>query len=1112
MRCPACGQENRSGRRFCGECGKKLVLRCAACRADNDPDEKFCGDCGRPLPGTHERGGVPEAGYTPRYVAERLLPASRRAVAGERKLVTVLFADVKGSMDVSADLDPEEWHRVMDRFFAIMTEGVHRFEGTVNQYTGDGIMALFGAPIAHEDHAQRACHAVLHLREELALFRRELERERGPAVAVRMGLNSGPVVVGAIGDDLRMDYTAIGHTVGLAARMEQIAEPDHAFVSEFTAHLVAGEFRLRDLGARDVKGMPRPIHVFDLEGVGELQSRLDVLRARRFSRFVGRATEMRILEGALERARGGSGSVIGIVAEPGIGKSRLCSEFVEHCRERGVPVYEGHCPAHLRLVPFQLVRQLVRAYCDVGPRDGDADARAKIEARVLRDGGARDALPLLYDFLGVPSPTEPCPTLDPEVRQRRLFGLLRRVLAARSRREPIVMLIDDAQWIDAGSEAFVSELGGITATGFLLVVNFRPEYRPPWTEQPFYQHLPLAPLGADAASELLAELLCGDAAMARLAAMVRERAAGNAFFMEEIVRSLVEDGYLAGAPGGYSLARDVAQLRLPPTVQVVLAARIDRLLERDKMVLQAAAVIGREFDEPLLRHVVELDSDELAASLHRLRAAEFMYRVDVDHVLRFAFNHPLGQEVAYREQLTERRAQMHGAVARAIEALATERSEHYEALAHHYGQSTDREPAVAYHELAGDKAKAVYSLELARRQYGAGVRLLDRLPRTPERASTRIDLASKWADAGVHGPSVDQLDAIRTSLADAEALGDAARAARCLYWAAFLEYSLGEHRAAIGHYEQSLAQAEALGLEPLVARLRCNLGCSHAIGTDYARALELLTDGIARLRRDPTTSTQSQTLPYSLAVVGLALGDMGRFPEAYDGAEEGLRMVQATGRRSLQTSVQTMIAFIQTFQGRWADALATTLHARASAEEVGIPHTVGTLLSLAGWCRFHQGDERAGLDAMTEAIERLERGRWYFSMSWSLAVLADALARTGEIEPARRYAERALARAAELDRLGEATAHRALMTVVATEHPGDVAALRHHYDAAQAVATRKAAPRELALGDLRLGELLALAGRTDDGLELLARATDALERLDMPWYAERARATARTRG
>jgi tetratricopeptide (TPR) repeat protein len=379
--------------------------------------------------------------------------------------------------------------------------------------------------------------------------------------------------------------------------------------------------------------------------------------------------------------------------------------------------------------------------------------------------------------------------------------------------------------------------------------------------------------------------------------------------------------------------------------------------------------------------------------------------------------------------------------------------------------------------------------------------------------SKRIDLVSRWADAGLYGPTVEQLDAVRMSLAHAEALGDPARAARCLYWAAFLEYCLGDQRAAIGHYEQCIAQAEALGLEPLVVRLRCNLGHSHAAVTNYATALELMTDGIARLRRDPDATTSSVTLPYSHGIVGLVLGDMGRFAEAYDNINEGLRLVQATGRRSIEASVQQTMAFVQVFQGKWADGRATSLRARALSEEVGAPAMIATTMALEGWCRFHQGEERVGLDAMIEAVDRLERLRTYFTMSWTLASCAEALALAGDTEAARRYAERALARAAELDGLGEVTAHRTLMTVAAAVRPLDVAAVRRHYDAAQDAAKRKGVERELALGDLRLGELLAADGRLDEANPPLGRAHAALERLDMPWWAERARAaTARIRG
>jgi class 3 adenylate cyclase len=361
--------------------------------------------------------------YTPKHLVEKIL-TSRSALEGERKQVTVLFADVKGSMDLAEQVDPEEWHKIMDRFFAIVSEGVHRFEGTINQYTGDGIMALFGAPIAHEDHAQRACYAALHLQQELRRYADELRLERGLNFSVRMGLNSGEVVIGKIGDDLRMDYTAQGHTVGLAARMEQIAEAGKALITEHTSKLASGYFALRDLGDTRIKGLSDPLHVFELEGVGRVRTRLEASHARGFSKFVGRSSEMTSLEAALERATSGNAQVVGVVAEPGTGKSRLCYEFAERCRARGIPVHEAHGVAYGKTIPLLPVIEFFRGYFGITEQDTPQAARDKIAGRmVLLDEKLADGLPVMFDFLGVPDPERPSSPLGPEERQRRFFDV-----------------------------------------------------------------------------------------------------------------------------------------------------------------------------------------------------------------------------------------------------------------------------------------------------------------------------------------------------------------------------------------------------------------------------------------------------------------------------------------------------------------------------------------------------------------------------------------------------------------------------------------------------------------------------------------------------------------
>jgi class 3 adenylate cyclase len=716
----------------------------------------WSGNAAAEPPGTRVAASPPARdprSYTPQHLAEKIL-TSRSALEGERKQVTVLFADVKGSMHLAEQVDPEEWHKVMDRFFAILSDGIHRFEGTVNQYTGDGIMALFGAPIAHEDHAQRACYAALHLQDELRRYADELRLEHGLNFSVRMGLNSGEVVVGKIGDDLRMDYTAQGHTVGLAARMEQIAEAGKALLTDHTAKRVAGYFALRDVGETRIKGLGDPLHVFELEGLGRVRTRIEVSRARGFTRFVGRQSEMTVLETALERAIAGSAQVIGVVAEPGTGKSRLCYEFTERCRAREIPVYEGHGVSHGKAIPLLPILEFQRSAFGITEHDTARAARDKIAGRMLLlDETLAEGLPIMFDFLGVPDPERPASPLGPEARQRQLFDVIRRLARARSAREPAVYLFEDLHWFDRSSEEFIENLVELVpGNRTLVLLNFRPEYHAAWMQRSYYQQLPLLPLGPEAIKELFADLLGSDPSLQRLRGVIQDRTGGNPFFIEEIVRSLVETGVVAGARGAYRLVTPVEEVAVPATVQSVLAARIDRLPEWEKQVLQTASVIGKEFSEPILRRVAEPGDGDLAAALHTLTSAELLYQEALYPEAEYSFKHPLTQEVAYRSQLTERRARVHAAVARATEEVDSGKlGERAALLAYHWEHAGDAREAATWHRRAGEWVGANNPAE-AMRHWGSVRQLLDTLPETPEslaeRAAVRAQIMTHLARVG----------------------------------------------------------------------------------------------------------------------------------------------------------------------------------------------------------------------------------------------------------------------------------------------------------------------------------------------------------------------------
>ena len=780
MNCPKCKQENPPLARFCIQCATPLAPTCAGCGTELPPAARFCPQCARPAGAVIERSDAPQAAM-PRHLAERVLQ-SRAAIEGERKQVTVLFADMKGSTELLADRDPEEARSILDPVLNRMMEAVHRYEGTVNQVMGDGIMALFGAPLAHEDHAVRACYAALRLHESIRRGADEVRRTHGIEVQVRVGLNSGEVVVRSIGSDLRMDYSAVGQTTHLAARMEQLAPPGSTRLSAATLALAEGYIDVKALGPIPIKGIAEPVEAFELLGATDARTRLQARRARGLTRFVGRDAEMEQLRSAAEQAKGGRGQIIAVVGEPGVGKSRLYFEFTHSHRAEGWRVIEASSVSYGKATAFLPLADLLRGYFAIDRRDDLRTIRAKVTGAVLTlDDALRDAVPAALWLLDALADDSPFLQLESSQRRRLTLDALKHLLLRESQVQPVMLVFEDLHWIDAETQAFLDVLAdSLPGTAVLLAVNFRPEYRHDWAGKTYYRQLRIDPLTPQNAEHLLHDLLGNDPSLAPLERMLAERTQGNPLYIEESVRMLVETGALSGAPGAYRLVRDFDALGMPASVQAILAARIDRLQPEDKRLLQAAAVVGMDVPYVVLSAIAGLDEDGMRGGLARLQAAEFVYEARLFPDLEYTFKHALTHDVAYGGVLGERRRALHGAIVGAVERLldAEHRAQYVERLAHHAVRAEDTGQALRYLRLAAAKAAARSANREAVAYLEQALTLLADLPETPEHLSQALDIRMALGPAlmAIKGESAPEIEALYLRMLDSvERLGEGPR-------------------------------------------------------------------------------------------------------------------------------------------------------------------------------------------------------------------------------------------------------------------------------------------------------------------------------------------------
>jgi class 3 adenylate cyclase/tetratricopeptide (TPR) repeat protein len=1063
-------------------------------------------------PPVRDRTPVP-ASYTPSHLAEKILH-SRAALEGERKQVTVLFADLKGSMELLADRDPEEARQLLDPVLERLMDAVHRFEGTVNQVLGDGIMALFGAPIAHEDHALRACYAALAMQAAMRPYAEEVRGRHGMALQLRVGLHAGEVVVRAIGNDLHMDYSAVGQTTHLAARMEQLATPGSVLLTAATLRLVEGLVQINALGPVPVKGLTDPLEVFELVGASPLRRRLQAAAARGLTRFVGRQTELAALQQALERAGAGYGQVVALVGEAGVGKSRLVYEFIHAPQTQDWRVLESTSVSYAKATPYFPVLELLRHYAHVEEHDDPRTIRAKITGQVLtQDEALQETIPALLGLLDALPADSPFLQLDAPQRRQRTLEALKGVLLRESQAQPLLLVFEDLHWIDSETQALLDRLvEGLPTARLLLLVNYRLEYQHSWGGKTYYTQLRLDPLPPASADEVLQALLGDDPGLAPLKRLLIERTEGNPFFLEESVRTTVETGVLVGDPGAYRLAQALPTIQVPATVQAVLAARIDRLPPEEKRLLQTAAVIGTEASLPLLQAIAELPEDALHRGLAHLQAAEFLYETRLFPEREYTFKHALTHEVAYSSLLQERRRALHARIVEVLEALAGDRlAEQVERLAQHALRGEVWDKALAYCRQAGEKAWARPAYREAVGYFEQALSALAYLPATRDMCEQAIDLRLALRSALLQSGDLGRnLAVLREAEALAVALDDPYRLGKVSDFLSFHFSLMGVYDQAIAAAQRALALATAGGEAVLQALANQSLGTAYLAQGDYRRAIDCLGQTRAFFegaRRHERVGQVNLPAVRSRAYLARCHAELGAFPAGRALGEEGLRIAEAVAHPHSLTMALSGIGLLALHQGDLPRAVLLLERAVGLCREVDLPLFFPWVFAALGAAYALSGRIADALPLLTQAMaQATATGRVDFQARCRLP-LGEVQLVAGYLEEAQTLAEEALAHALAHQEHGhQAYALRLLGEIAARHEPPERGQAEEYYCQALIMADELGMRPLQAHCHRSLGLLYAWTGRRDEARADLSTAIDLYRAMEMTFWLPQAEA------
>jgi len=969
MKCPKCQLENPEGIKFCGECGAKLEKVCPNCNSLNPPQFKFCGECGHnltipsPEPSSKDLSFDEKLDkiqrYLPKGLTEKIL-AQKDKIEGERKQVTVMFCDMEGFTQLSERLGPEEAYGIMDQVYEILIHKVHDYEGTVNEMTGDGVMALFGAPIALEDAPQRAIRSSLAIHREMTKFSDSIKQEKEsiPPLKMRVGIHTGPVVVGIMGNDLRVEFKAVGDTVNLASRMEGLAQPGTTYVTEDTFRATEGFFRFETLGEREVKGKKEPLKTFQVIATSTSRTRFDVSADRGLMPFVGRERELELLIDGLNRAKEGKGQAFSIVSEAGVGKSRLLYEFRKAMSSENVTFLEGKCLSYSRNVAYHLVIDSLKANFDIGDGDGDSEIREKVIrglkiVRVDEDS----TLPYLLEILSVKdSGIEKIP-LSPEARKDRMIESIKLIVLKGSEIRPLILAYEDLHWVDNSSEELLKYLLEIIpGARILLIFTYRPEFVHTWGGKSYHSQVTLNRLSSRESLAMMSHLLGTEHIESALEEFILEKTEGIPFFVEEFIKSMRDLQIIERKDDTYRIVKDIQTVTIPATIQDVIMARVDSLHEGAKGVLQTGSVVGREFSHDLIKRVAGPLKEKLLSHLSVLKDSELVYERGIYPQSTYIFKHALTHDVAYNSLLLIRRKEIHQEIGKAIEQIHGERlEEFYEVLAYHYSKSDNSEKAIQYLKLSGEKAARNSSTWETFHYCKQAVNLLNQLPKTEETKRDELEVLSLMTiPIRLLGYPEGSLQFLQEGGKLAKEIGDLK--SQIIFYSRMGNYYAlkgGNPLLGIKYSEISFRNAMKIKNIELIARTGWDLCASYAISGQFLKSSNVAQKVIVLLEKTKKEHESFGTGVNVYAVLhgyyGFDLGFLGNFEEGKVMLEKGIRFASKINNRTGAGLIELMFTAFFFVKGDNKNTIEHSQNAIRYIEEVNFTIILGLAWSALGY-------------------------------------------------------------------------------------------------------------------------------------------------------------------